>query len=147
MHRFAVATALSLLSLTLYSAGFAERAVAGGRVVSVRLTVRPRCIVVGGHVRLTMHLTGVRPYEQVYFSGSPTKPGFGGGDFGRRRANGAGTIRFTYPGARFQWEAGTWVVQAYRHTGHPPYDGISGRSWLAASTTYRVVRREKSCPR
>lgn len=38
--------------------------------------------------------------------------GFGGGIMGTHRASPQGTIRLRYPGARFAWEYGVWIVSA-----------------------------------
>jgi hypothetical protein len=103
-----------LLALTLSSAPFPVRALAGSPGTGVRLSLTGHCFSV--RLRPTfvqVNLGYVHPQKVYRFAFKPSFSGFGGGNMGLHRADSHGIVTFPYQVPDKRTDVGMWRVSAY----------------------------------
>jgi hypothetical protein len=103
-----------LLALTVSSAPFPVRALAGSPGTGVRLSLTGHCFSV--RLRPTfvqVNLGYVHPQKVYKFAFKPSFSGFGGGNMGPHRAESHGIVTFPYQVPNKRTDVGLWRVSAY----------------------------------
>ncbi len=103
-----------LLALTVSSAPFPVRALAGSPGTGVRLSLTGHCFSV--RLRPTfvqVNLGYVHPQKVYKFAFKPSFSGFGGGNMGPHRADSHGIVTFPYQVPNKRTDVGMWRVSAY----------------------------------